>query len=104
LVKLISWFLLVLGGWLCVVNFYLSFLRYPLHRLRRRPETHRFVSGIPVFGSAMVLAALIMGPLPEWAVAAAWILIAVDTGGIHWFIAVLAWAALRERRERTSGG
>jgi hypothetical protein len=93
-----SWILLVLGGGLCALNFHLSFLRYPLHRIRHPTEEYRFVSGIPLFGSAMVLAALIIGALPKWAVVAAWVLIAVDTGGIHWFIVVLAWAALRERR------
>jgi hypothetical protein len=97
-VRLISWLLLVLGGCLCAVNFYLIVLRHPLHRLRHPTEKYRFVSAIPLLGSAMVLAAFIIGALPKWAVVAAWILIAIDTGGIHWVLVFLAWAALRERR------
>src|SRR5580658_3637120 len=39
----------VSGAILCVTNFYLSFLRYPLHRLRGLPrESYHWDSGIPV--------------------------------------------------------
>lgn len=41
--------LLVLGGLLCGLNFYLSFLRYPVHRMMgKKKEEYRGVSGIPV--------------------------------------------------------
>ncbi len=83
----LSWLAFSLGGLVCLTNFYLSFLRYPLHRLRGLPrESYRWVSGIPLFGSLFVgLSLLVLHSLPG-ILPAAIVLIAIDTGGIHWFV------------------
>ena len=86
----LAWIAFPLGALLCLTNFYLSFLRYSLHRLRGLPkELYRSVSGIPLFGSLFVALSLFSlydmpGMIP---VAAA--LILIDTGGIHWFVGTM---------------
>jgi len=43
------------GVYICVLNFYLSFLRYPLYvRRGQRKEDFKFISGIPVLGSLFI--------------------------------------------------
>jgi hypothetical protein len=38
-----------LGAFICLLNFYLSFVRYPLHRWRGLPkESYQWVSGFPL--------------------------------------------------------
>ncbi len=94
--------LLGLGGAICAVNAYVSFLRYPIHRLRgRTPEEIRRVSGFPVVGSLLVVVSLI----GLWDDAAArtvgLALILIDTGGLHWFAGVMVYQWLvRARSER----
>lgn len=45
--NVIAWTAFALGALLCLFNFYLSFLRYPLHRLRGLPEkSFHYASGI----------------------------------------------------------
>lgn len=90
--------LFVIGGALCLTNFYLSFLRYPVHRLRGgNADTHRSVSGIPLFGSILVAISLVPSSMHGWWLTAGLLLIAVDTGGLHWFAAVMIWRSLRDR-------
>lgn len=86
------------GAFLCALNFYLSFLRYPLYRLRGRESEYRYVSGAPVLGSFLVVALLIPPALPTWARIAGLVLAAFDTGGLHWFIGVTAWLAIKKAR------
>ena len=85
------------GGAICAVNLYLSFLRYPLYAWRRKVDVYRRVSGLPVLGSGLVLVALILGQPPTWAVTAGVMLAVLDTGGIHWFIGAMAWQVLDRR-------
>jgi hypothetical protein len=90
--------LLGLGGFLCCANFYLSFLRYPCHRLRGgTKEDYKWVSGIPLFGSLFVAVAL----LKFWSVTPILIpsvlLIVIDTGGLHWFIGTVLFFRLSRR-------
>jgi len=95
--------LLALGGAISVTNFALSFVRIPLLRARGVPrERIRFVSGFPVLGSALVAAALVLGLESRAARVAAWILILIDTGGLHWFAAVLLRQTLGARGEKPS--
>ena len=81
--------LLALGGFVCALNFYLTFLRYPLHRLRGQP--FRWVSGFPLVGSLFVVPCLWWLPLLSWAFWLAVVLAVLDTGGLHWFAGVLLW-------------
>ena len=76
--------LLGLSVVIAVTNFYLSWLRYPLYRLRggSRPE-YRFVSGVPLFGSIFAYLALLL----DHRSAFVWVALAalvIDTGGLLW--------------------
>lgn len=95
----IAWIAFALGALLCVTNFYLSFLRYPLHRLRRLPrESYRWSSGIPLVGSLLVALSLFRLHAVPGILPAAIALIAVDTGGIHWFIATMVYQSVHRKR------
>jgi hypothetical protein len=97
----LAWVALVLGAVLCLTNFYLSFLRYPVHRLRGLPRaSYRWESGIPLFGSLLVALSLLglhslSGILP-----AAIVLMVIDTGGIHWFAGVMIYQFVHEKRQK----
>jgi len=88
--------LYVLGAFFCALNFHLSFLRVPI--LIRRgvpPDKIPHVSGAPLVGSLFVLVGLgaaheVPGFLPLGL-----LLILIDTGGPHWFVGTLIYAALR---------
>src|SRR5688572_28641676 len=88
------------GALVCLTNAYLSFLRYPLF-LRRggKKEEFQWVSGIPVIGSVLVVAALVFGREPRWLTAVGVLLILLDTGGPHWFVFVLVRDALAKKKE-----
>ena len=88
--------LLVLGGLICGLNFYFSFLRFPLHRLRGgRRETYRWESGIPLFGSLFVAISLIWGWHSAWWLWLGIGLIVIDTGGPQWFVIAVVGEWLR---------
>lgn len=92
----IAYVLLAFGCILSLVNFYLSFLRYPVHRLRgRAADDYRWISGYPLVGSLVVFACLPFVyhvPLLFWVgVGCA----ALDTGGLHWFFVGFGVMALR---------
>ena len=95
----LAWIAFALGALLCLTNFYLPFLRYPLHRLRGLPkESYRWVSGFPLVGSLLVGLALfnlhaLPGMLP-----AAIVLIAIDTGGVHWFFGTMIYQSVYGKR------
>ena len=83
----ISWVALVVGGVLCLLNFYLSWLRYPLHRLRRRSkESYHSASGAPLVGSLLVALSMFVLRSVTAVVPVAIALIVIDTGGIHWLL------------------
>jgi hypothetical protein len=90
--------LLALGTFITCINFYLSFIRYPLHRLRGRPrEDYRFVSGFPAVGSGFLwFAAILLADHLRlmWAAIAISLL---DTGGLHWFAGMMLYAAITRR-------
>ena len=91
--KVAIWILAGFGGLVTVLNFYLSFVRVPLYRLRHEGATPRFVSGFPLIGSfALWMAAALCCASGAWgwagALAAASLL---DTGGLHWFAVTVLW-------------
>jgi hypothetical protein len=75
-----------IGAFVSVVNFYLSFLRYPIHRWKHSAESYRHVSVIPLIGSLLLLLALLRFHSIAWLSNSAIALILIDTGGIHWFL------------------
>lgn len=86
-----------LGAFVTCLNFYLSFIRYPLHRARGGTrETFQWMSGFPVVGSLLLwigAAFLYQWPAIMWS---AIILSLFDTGGIHWFIVVMLLQSLKK--------
>ena len=81
-----------LGGIVCCLNFYLSFLRYPVYRLTGgKPEEYRWISGFPLIGSLFVAVSLFRFWDTPWLLATAIILILIDTGGIHWYAGMMFW-------------
>jgi hypothetical protein len=88
-----AWF--AIGAFVCCLNFYLSFLRYPLHRLLGREC--KWVSGFPGVGSVMVVGSLVElheSPVLFWAGVTIALL---DTGGLHWFAGIMLWMYLFHR-------
>ncbi len=82
----IAWILFALGAWLSSLNFYLSFIRYPIHRFCGHPrESYKFVSGIPLIGSLFVALSFACSYHPTWFNVLRIGLILIDTGGLHWF-------------------
>ena len=93
--------LLVLGGLLCCINFYLSALRYPVHRMMGgKKEEYRWVSGIPVFGSLFVGISLFKLWKPPWLLALGVVLILIDTGGLHWFAGTMFYHKVLKKGNR----
>jgi uncharacterized membrane protein len=83
---MLEWILFIGGGFFCLLNFYLSFLRYPLHKLKGGSrDSYRWVSGIPLVGSLSVAVSLLVLHEVRWMLASGIVLIFMDTGGIHWF-------------------
>lgn len=93
-----------LGALISCTNFYLSFVRpLPHHCGSKSGTTYPAVSGIPLFGSALLgVAAIILWGSTCWVVASVLIAI-IDTGGLHWFLATLLWhEVLRPRLKKRS--
>jgi hypothetical protein len=85
----------LVGGFICVMNFYLSFVRYALSRIVHGRNGYRHISGFPIIGSLLVVASLLVAHMPRWISLVGLTLAALDTGGIHWFIGVVAWHHIR---------
>jgi hypothetical protein len=91
--------LLLPGGLVCAINFYLSFCRYPLHRLRRGSrESYRYMSGFPLVGSFLVALWIFKFYDRGCILCVALLLIAIDTGGIHWFVGVRIYQNFRQKK------
>jgi hypothetical protein len=85
----VSSVMLTIGGVICALNFYLSFVHVPVLRWRgRRPATKR-CSGFPLIGSVLVVLAWIAGLDSAGARVAACVFVLIDTGGPHWFVVSL---------------
>jgi hypothetical protein len=95
----LAWIAFCVGAWLCATNCYLSFVRYPLHRLRGLTrESYHWVSGIPLFGTLFVALALLSLHSTPWILPAGVALILADTGGIHWCVGTLIFHAHDDKR------
>jgi hypothetical protein len=108
-IQLAAWVLFVLFGLICVINFYTSFLRYPIYIWRGMPkESFKFISGIPIFGSLIVYFLLRHLDMPPAMQYVAIILIVIDTGGIHWAIGNITYhsfkALLNRMRRKDKDG
>jgi hypothetical protein len=86
---------LLLGASLSLLNFYLSFVRVPL--LRGCGWSPRWVSGIPLLGSMLLVLSAVLMWRERWAAVTALTLAVLDTGGIHSFFGVLLWDLIATR-------
>ena len=92
------------GSLICAINFYLSFLRYPVFlRGEGKKEEYRHASGFPLVGSALVAAALVFGDFDHWIFWSGIVVALLDTGGIHSFLATVVWHSLKNRANRVAG-
>ena len=91
--EIVMWSLAALGLLVTGLNFYLSFVRTPLHRFRHNGVTPRFVSGLPIIGSLLlwIAAALCYKGGASFAAGALAIMSLFDTGGLHWFATTMLW-------------
>ena len=80
--------LTILGGGIALLNFYLSFVARPLHRLRFGSDPAYVPSGFPLIGFVCLVVAAVLSPSRALAVVAAALAI-LDTGGPHWFALAL---------------
>ena|ERR1017187_327152 len=96
---ILAWVGFALGAWVCLLNFYLSFVRYPVHRWRGlSKESYHWVSGLPLVGSLFVAFSLLrLHPLPAL-LPIGLALIAADTGGIHWFIGSMIYQSFHAKK------
>jgi hypothetical protein len=89
------------GALVAGVNFYTSFVRYPLHRWRGGTrEDFRWVSGFPVVGfmCLFVAAACLRDhPVLMWA---ALVVALLDTSAPHWLAASLIYTLVRRSQRR----
>jgi hypothetical protein len=77
-----------IGLAIVIINMYLSFIRFSLHKALKKNEKYRWVSGIPIIGSLLLWCAAV-ALLLQNKTGAALILIGfslLDTCGIFWFI------------------
>ncbi len=82
----IGYGLMIFGGLVSLWNFYLSWLRYPFHRLGGgRRENFQWVSGAPIIGMLTVPGLVLAPPSLSLSIACV-LLLAADTGNIFWFI------------------
>jgi hypothetical protein len=93
--KTLGLILVLIGGSLCLLNFYLSFVRHLFYF--KRKNQYRFVSGFPVIGSLVLLAGLALLNTPK-----AWLIgipiVLIDTGGLHWFAGVMIYQKFKEKK------
>jgi hypothetical protein len=88
IVESVGWVALGLAALIGLLNFYLSFLRFPIYRYLGRP--YRWMSGIPLIGSVCLVIALacVSGSVGAWI--AAGVIAAIDTAGIPWIMGVFS--------------
>ena len=91
------WALLGFGGLVSLTNLYLSLGRPLVYRWRHpSSEGDRWVSGVPVVGSAALLGGrLLSGELGRTFDVLTWVVIALDSGGFHWFLLSLVLQDVR---------
>ena len=87
-----SYTVLGLAGAIAALNLHLAFTRPWLYSLRTRGsmEGYRRASGVPLVGTALVVAAIMMA-FGDWSFAAGGLLVlALDVGGTPWFLAAIS--------------
>ena len=97
--EIIAYILFGVGGFFCVLNFYLSFLRYPIYRLSGGDKKeYKWTSGAPILGSLFVGIGLLSLYGTKWILILGLTLILIDTGGLHWFLATMFYYAIFRKK------
>lgn len=95
----LCWIIGLHGAFICVLNFSLSVLRYPIHKLLGGTrENYKHFSGFPLVGSICVLALLVPLSKHLFAMLCVGMLALLDTGGIHWFLLALVRGMSKQGR------
>jgi hypothetical protein len=91
--------LLAFGAFLSFINFYLSFLCYPVHIFRGGNRAdYKWVSGFPLVGTLFIVLALVADGLERPIVLyTGLIALFMDTGGVLWIIGQALYARLTDR-------
>ncbi len=84
------------GSLISLLNFYFSFLRYGVYKLLKRK--YKWESGIPLFGSLFLFVSLLFLYKNPYILILGIALILMDTGGILWFIAIMIYYKIKDRR------
>lgn len=88
----------LLGCYLSLTNFYLSFVRYPIFRVRGgNADDYRWISAVPLLGSLLIVAALPFIDTNIWLWWFGVVCAILDTGGLHWFVCVMAYMTVTGR-------
>lgn len=98
--RTLPYILFVFGGFICLTNFYLSFIRHPLYKLIHK--RYKWVSGIPVVGSISVALSLIFLYRTTWVLITGLFLIAIDTVGLLWFLGAYFYYEVPEKKPANS--
>ncbi len=91
----VGYTLFTVGCFFCLLNIYISFLRFPLHRLRGGTrDDFKWSSGAPIIGSLIVLLSIgFVASVPLLHGFGIFCMI-FDTGGLHWFAGTMAYMYL----------
>jgi len=85
--------LLLAASAIAALNFYLSWLRYPLYRWKGgREGEYRWMSGFPIIGNVLCVGGWALG-----GASSAWwplVILAFDTAGFPWLFITIAWHAV----------
>jgi hypothetical protein len=87
-VALLGYLLFGLGGFIALLNLYLSILRVPLLRRLRPGAAVRHLSGVPLCG-VLNVSGLMLCPRSVTLSVVALVLLPLDTGSISWFVAAV---------------
>jgi hypothetical protein len=84
--SMIGYACFAMGALACCANFYLSYVRYPIHRLLFGSAQYRWISGLPLFGTVLlVIGFFAMLPF-SYSTLLAVVLLTIDTAGPLWFV------------------
>jgi hypothetical protein len=89
MVSVIGYLMFGVAILIALLNFYLSFIRAPLCWWRKKEYKH--ISGFPLVGNLFLFAALQCVDHTSFTWALALVILALDTGGIPWFILSMLW-------------
>lgn len=97
-----AWGFAAFGLFVTGFNFYLSFLRYPLHKLRYGDEPYKWSSGVPLVGSLCLYISAALFSLTGHKPLVFYMLLAtlLDTLAPHWLIYVLWFEWQKEKEVR----